>query len=968
MSTAERKAGTNAAPAGGDEATGERHDAFISYSHQDREFVVRLRAALERQGKRAWLDESGIRPAERWDRALKRAIDGADVLVFVISPGSAASRECGEELEHGVERGKRIVPVVWRAVAPERLPEALAALQFVPPRGEFDADFGASLERLITAIETDLDWLQEHTRWGLKAIEWAEHERDPSFLLSGSELNAAELWLAGQAGKQPAPTALHTEFILLSRRNAVRRMRRTGVLVSAALVVVSALAVVALILRGQAVANQQIAQSRQLASEGAAALSSDPELSTLLSVHALAVQPTAQAESALRRAAPTIQLLETFPGTTALRRAAFSPDGRQVITAGQTGTAVIWNVATGRRLETLAEPAAGGFGSRNVSILGNTLTAASFSPDGSSVLTASSDTTARVWNAASGRQESVLLSARPNTLNDAAFNRAGTRVVTASEDGTVIVWRPDSPRGRALVTLHEPGDKPVQTAVFSPDGAEVLTASDDGTARVWSLGSGHARLVLREPRGEALTAASFSASGREIVTASADGTARVWDAATGAPVVTFGARSGSSLQTATFSPDGSEVVTAGNGQTATVWDVATGEQLTVLQEPQGPRLSAASFSPDGSRVLTASLDGTARIWDAAPRQLLQDLLEPGGAAVDGVAFSPTGAAVASASADGTTRVFATASGQPLAVMHEGRDGANFRYLGNGVNSVIFSADGRELVTSSNDGTARIWDAASGAQLRRLDTGFPTFSAQFIDHGARVLATTGGAGLSVFDVRTGRSLATCFAPGQELLYGAAVSPSGRELVSAGRDGSARVLAVPTPSCGTGTSTERQRLVLHEPQGSPVGTAVFSPDGGRILTASDDGTARVWDARTGRLLLVVHDPAGSRFYAAVFRPDGRELVTVDGAGTATIWDARTGKQLTSLGYAQGGRLDGVAFGPDASELITAGYDGRASVWSTALAAPLASVRRVALARVERALPKRQLGDYLQEIRRS
>src|SRR4030088_3733968 len=83
-----------------DGQSGVRRDAFISYSHQDRDFALQLRTSLQQRGKDIWLDESGIRPAERWELALRRAIEGADAFVFVISTHSAESAECRKELRH----------------------------------------------------------------------------------------------------------------------------------------------------------------------------------------------------------------------------------------------------------------------------------------------------------------------------------------------------------------------------------------------------------------------------------------------------------------------------------------------------------------------------------------------------------------------------------------------------------------------------------------------------------------------------------------------------------------------------------------------------------------------------------------------------------------------------------------------------------------------------------------------------
>ena len=158
----------------------EHHDAFISYSHVDAEFAESVRSALEARDTDVWIDESDIPSGSRWREEL---------------PESAASEHCRRELAHAVELNKRILPVRVRETPEEGVPDALSAYQFIPSRGLFGGDFDASVTRLIEAIKTDLDWVREHTEWGLKAREWDRGDRDPSFLLSGRELEFAERWL-----------------------------------------------------------------------------------------------------------------------------------------------------------------------------------------------------------------------------------------------------------------------------------------------------------------------------------------------------------------------------------------------------------------------------------------------------------------------------------------------------------------------------------------------------------------------------------------------------------------------------------------------------------------------------------------------------------------------------------------------------------------------------------------------------
>lgn len=116
-------------------------EAFISYSHVDREFALGLRDELRRRGKSAWVDEQEIRPAALWADDVGRAIEGADSYVFVISSASVASRHCLEELKYADSLHKRILPVNYRAVPESGIPSPLSARQ--------RARFAESLRGLI---------------------------------------------------------------------------------------------------------------------------------------------------------------------------------------------------------------------------------------------------------------------------------------------------------------------------------------------------------------------------------------------------------------------------------------------------------------------------------------------------------------------------------------------------------------------------------------------------------------------------------------------------------------------------------------------------------------------------------------------------------------------------------------------------------------------------------------------------
>jgi WD40 repeat protein/serine/threonine protein kinase/tetratricopeptide (TPR) repeat protein len=370
--------------------------------------------------------------------------------------------------------------------------------------------------------------------------------------------------------------------------------------------------------------------------------------------------------------------------------AAFSPDGRRVLTAsresGKAGEARLWDAATG-------QPATPAMKHQGPVYL------ATFSPDSRRVLTASGESgkagEARLWDAATGQPATPAMK-HQGPVYLATFSPDGRRVLTASGD-EARVW--DAATGQPLAPpmRHE---SPVLDAAFSPDGRRVLTASSDWTARLWDAATGQPVASPMRHEG-AVNGAAFSPDGRRVLTASSDWTARLWDAATGQDVAPPMKHEGW-VGHAVFSPDGRRVLTASGDHTARLWDAATGQPLAPHIKHEG-EVNSAVFSPDGRCVLTASRDHTARVWDAATGQPLAPPMKHGGW-VNSAAFSPDGRRVLTASGDHTARLWDAATGQPLAppMRHEAA-----------VNRAAFSPDGRRVLTASNDRTARLWDAATG---------------------------------------------------------------------------------------------------------------------------------------------------------------------------------------------------------------------------------------------------------------
>ena len=239
-----------------------RFDVFISYSRDDDAFVRRLYDVLNERERSAWVDWKGIPPTADWMAEVFAAIESADNFIFVLSKASLDSEVCSREVEHAVKCRKRLVPLVWREIDDAKVPDELRRLNWIICRN--DNDFPHASASLLEALTVNLEWVREHTRLLVRAVDWRDGGADASLLLRGSDLKDAEQWLAQGVDEEPKPTELHREYVLASRTQETRRGRRTLSVVAAGLVLAVGLAVVAFVQRQEAKKQATIAEERRL--------------------------------------------------------------------------------------------------------------------------------------------------------------------------------------------------------------------------------------------------------------------------------------------------------------------------------------------------------------------------------------------------------------------------------------------------------------------------------------------------------------------------------------------------------------------------------------------------------------------------------------------------------------------------------------------------------------------------------
>ena len=203
---------------------------FVSYSRKNIDFCKRLTDELQKRDLDFWVDWEGIPPTVDWLKEIEKGIEEADTFLAIVTPDWISSKICLDELDIAVKNGKRLIPVVPIEIKWNDAPPELSHINYIFFR-ETD-DFNAQLDKLFTALDTDYDWLKAHRRLQVKALEWERSNKESGFLLHGKDLDEAEQQISVNANKDPHPTDIQREYVLLSRQGATRQRRiTTGILI-----------------------------------------------------------------------------------------------------------------------------------------------------------------------------------------------------------------------------------------------------------------------------------------------------------------------------------------------------------------------------------------------------------------------------------------------------------------------------------------------------------------------------------------------------------------------------------------------------------------------------------------------------------------------------------------------------------------------------------------------------------------
>lgn len=376
--------------------------------------------------------------------------------------------------------------------------------------------------------------------------------------------------------------------------------------------------------------------------------------------------------------------------TQSVRAVAITPDGKLIISASDDSTLKVWDAVDGKKLRTL---------------LGHSqsVTAIACTPDGKLAISGGADKTLKIWSLSEWKETGSLYGHTGN-VNAVAIAKDGRFAVSASDDKTLKIW--DLATAKEIRTLSGHAAK-VCTAAITADGKLAISGSADKTVRIWEVETGNEVMSLVGHSGR-VNSIVVCPDGKTFVSASDDKTLKFWDIMTGRELQTVQTGHSDWVLAVDISSGGRYLVTGSYDKTMRIWEFSSMRELRTLSGHMFSILALA-IHPDGGRVVSGSADNYLRVWDISSRTEVRTQSGQVYGAMS-VAATADEKIIFFGDADGTVKVWDTVGGKELFSLaaHSGA-----------VNAVAISPDGKHAASGGADRNVRVWDAAGWKPIRTL---------------------------------------------------------------------------------------------------------------------------------------------------------------------------------------------------------------------------------------------------------
>jgi len=564
---------------------------------------------------------------------------------------------------------------------------------------------------------------------------------------------------------------------------------------------------------------------------------------------------------------------------------AFSRDGKLFAT-GDSGSAIgLWQVSDCQQI---------------VFCKGHTdwIRSLTFSPDGTTLASASFDKTVKLWDIRTGECLKTLQA--HGRVNSVSISPDGTTLASGSDDKTVKLW--DIRTGECLKTFQEHTDA-VQSVEISPDGRIVASSSNDETIKLWNIRSGECLKTLRGHKNTVRSVA-ISPDNTTLASGSSDKTIKLWDIRTGECLKTLHGHT-NRIRSVAISSNCVILASVGYDRQVKLWDIKTGECLKTLQE-HTDWVRSVAISPDSATLLSGSDDQTVKLWDINTGESLKTLRGYINS-IRSVSISPDNTVIVSGNEDQTVKLWDIRTGKCLKTFDEHTSR---------VNAVAISPDSTTLASGSYDRTIKIWNITTRKCLKTLIGHTACVNSVVFDRGGTILISASADGaLKLWNVSTGECLKTLEGH-TDWLWSVAISPDETTLASGGSDQTVKLWNIRTGEC----------LKTLQGHTNTVNSVAFSADGTTLVSGSSDRTIKLWNIHTGECLKTFHDRTSS-VWSVTFTLDTKTIIS--SSEKVKIWDVSTGECLRTLqGHTK--RVRSIEISSDNKILVSGSFDETIKIW--------------------------------------